>query len=128
MRARQVVLTIVGKNIDVKRRNYFVLFKTRTLLDTIMTDSTGTVGFDLTIRIPDVFGTYSAVEVGLRLDIPGDPENFEELSNGYLERSLAYQRDAVNKIAVACGREAVFAEVKPEETAKETPEIKEASA
>lgn len=81
-------------------------------------ESAGEIGFNVSMRVPEVFGRYSSMEVGLSLKGPGDPEKFEEFVSKYLDRALNFQRGVINEVLVKQGQKPYFGEINETEKAR----------
>ena len=77
----------------------------------------GEVGFNLSMRVPEVFGRYSSMEIGLSLRGPGDPNKFEEFVSKYLDRAINFQRGVINEVLVKQGQRPYFGDTDETEKA-----------
>ena len=87
------------------------------VIDPAPQEATGEIGFNVSMRVPEVFGRYSSMEVGLSLKGPGDPEKFEEFVSKYLDRALNFQRGVINEVLVKQGQKPYFGEIDETEKA-----------
>jgi hypothetical protein len=78
------------------------------VIDPTPSASNGEIGFNVSMRVPEVFGRYSSMEVGLFLKGPGDPNKFEEFVSKYLDRAVNFQRGIINEVLVKQGQRPYF--------------------
>lgn len=77
-------------------------------METPSTAKTGKIRFGINMRVPEVFGAYSSLEVSVSLEGEGDINNFEEFNNQLMERAVTWTRSSINDISVAAGGNPVF--------------------
>ena len=83
--------------------------------NTPVPETKGSVTFRIGMKIPETFGKYSSLDVSIELSGPGDPNNFENHVNHYLERVVTFERELVNAIMVAGGQPPHFGEINEKE-------------
>lgn len=66
------------------------------------------VSFHIGMKIPEVFGRYSSLDIGIGLKVPGKAEDFEKVVDKYLDRALKYQQETVNQILIKSGQTPYF--------------------
>lgn len=78
------------------------------VLDMTTPNTDSKIRFHLGMKVPEVFGRYSSLDISVSVEGHGDPEKFEDWSNQYVERMLAYEQDIVNRILAHSGLESKF--------------------
>lgn len=68
----------------------------------------GEVSFYIGEKLPEVFGQYSSLEVGIGVKIPGDPMKFEAHVDKFLSRMVMKIQTTMNVIAQGSGYKAVW--------------------
>jgi hypothetical protein len=111
----------VTAQIQVKKEEGDVTEVLRTenkVIDAAPPAACGEVGFNLSMRVPEVFGRYSSMEIGLFLKGPGDPNKFEEFVTKYLDRAVNFQRGVINEVLVKQGQRPYFGDSDETEKAR----------
>ncbi len=68
-------------------------------------NASGKVGFTIGMKVPEVFGRYSSLEISLYLEGPANPDEFESFVNRYAERVLVYEKEIVDRVRQVTGQE-----------------------
>ena len=68
----------------------------------------GEITFYIGEKLPEVFGQYSSLEVGIGLKIPGDPAKFEGQIDQVLPRIVMKIQSTMNLIAQGSGFKAIW--------------------
>lgn len=73
----------------------------------------GEITFYIGEKLPEVFGQYSSLEVGIGLKIPGDPAKFEGQIDQVLPRIVMKIQSTMNLIAQGSGFKAIWGKQQP---------------
>lgn len=78
------------------------------IIDMETPDTTERIRLHLGMKIPEVFGRFSSLDVALSIEGPGQAANFEQFADRYLERMLRYEQNVINQVLMAGGQEPHF--------------------